>query len=433
MNADIATNAVEVLTRFEGFVYPNERTLHPLWSVLIVLYPYITGLVAGAFIMASLVRVFKVKALEPVYRLSLLTALSFLLCATMPLLLHLGHPERCYEIMMTPHLTSPMAMFGFVYAWYLMAVLLLELWFDYRRDFVVWSKTENSFRGILYRAFMLGVTDVSEPALRLDNKMGRIISVIGIPSAFLLHGYVGFIFGSIKANPWWGNVLMPIIFILSAIVSGMALCVFIYMFLCWARRVTVDIHCLDLMAMFLFFALVIDAGVEGLDWMHRLYSAEEEIEILKSVAAGKLFYTLLVGQALLGTLVPLLLLGSLQLFRKRVAEINRKRMYFASAILILIGVLAMRWNVVIGGQLFSKSLRGFMSYKMEFAGHEGWLLALIVLCMPLVILTFMVKFFLATDLPTAENVVPGAKLRSHDRGGLETDGHESARVRAIVN
>ena len=38
--------------------------------------------------------------------------------------------------MMTPHLTSPMAIFGFVYAWYLMAVLLLELWFDYRRDFV---------------------------------------------------------------------------------------------------------------------------------------------------------------------------------------------------------------------------------------------------------------------------------------------------------
>jgi lysylphosphatidylglycerol synthetase-like protein (DUF2156 family) len=44
------------------------------------IYPHVTGLVAGAFIMASLVRVF-VKALEPVYRLSLLTAFAFLLCA----------------------------------------------------------------------------------------------------------------------------------------------------------------------------------------------------------------------------------------------------------------------------------------------------------------------------------------------------------------
>ena len=176
--------------------------------------------------MASLVRVFKVKALEPVYRLSMLTALAFLLCAALPLLCHLGHPERCYEIMMTPHMTSPMAVFGFVYAWYLMAVLLLELWFDYRQDFVKWSKVTSGFQGILYRALTLGVTDVSEQSVRLDMKMEWILSIVGIPSAFLLHGYVGFIFGSIKANPWWGNVLMPIMFILSAIVSGIALCVF---------------------------------------------------------------------------------------------------------------------------------------------------------------------------------------------------------------
>ncbi|MGA2749032.1 MAG: NrfD/PsrC family molybdoenzyme membrane anchor subunit [Verrucomicrobiota bacterium] len=412
MNSEIITNAVEMFPRFEGFVYPNERTLHPLWSVLIVVYPYITGLVAGAFIMASLVRVFKVKPLEPVYRLALLTALAFLLCATLPLLLHLGHPERCFEIMMTPHFTSPMAMFGFVYAWYLMAVLLLELWFDYRRDFVAWSRTESGLRGLIYRAFTLGVTDVSEPALQLDARMGRIISVVGIPSAFLLHGYVGFIFGSIKANPWWGNVLMPVIFILSAVVSGMALCVFAYQFLCWARRITADMRCLDLMTTFLFYAVVLDASLEGLDWLHRLYSAEEGIEVLRSLAAGKLFYTLLVGQACLGTLVPLLLLGSIQLFRRRFSELIRRRIYFCSTVLILIGVLAMRWNVVIGGQLFSKSLRGFMSYKMEFAGHEGWLLSLLLIVLPFVILTIFVKYFLAADLPTLENVVPGAAPRA---------------------
>src|SRR5512140_2759496 len=93
---------VETIPHFEGYAYPNEAGPHPLWGVLIVVYPYITGLVAGAFIMASLVRVFRVKALEPVYRLSMLTALAFLLCATLPLLFHLGHPERSYQIMITP-------------------------------------------------------------------------------------------------------------------------------------------------------------------------------------------------------------------------------------------------------------------------------------------------------------------------------------------
>src|SRR5512147_2564524 len=125
MSGSVTNIVLEVLPQFDGYVYPNEATHEPLWGFLIVLYPYITGLVAGAFIMASLVRVFRVKPLEPVYRLSLLTALAFLLCATLPLLFHLGHPERSYQIMITPHLSSPMAIFGFVYAWYLMAVLLL--------------------------------------------------------------------------------------------------------------------------------------------------------------------------------------------------------------------------------------------------------------------------------------------------------------------
>ena len=412
MDTNLVTHAVNALPQFDGYVYPNERTLHPLWSVLIVVYPYVTGLVAGAFIMASLVRVLKVKALEPIYRLALLTALAFLLCATLPLLFHLGHPERCFEIMMTPHFSSPMAMFGFVYAWYLMAVLLLELWFDYRRDFVEWSRTQKGLRGLIYRAFTLGVTDLSEPAVRLDEKMGRIISIVGIPSAFLLHGYVGFIFGSIKANPWWGNVLMPIIFILSAVVSGMALCVFVYLFLCWARRITADMNCLDLMVRFLFYALVLDATIEGLDWLHRLYSAEEGIDVLKYLATSKLFYTLLIGQTCLGTLTPLLLLGTLQLAGRKISELNRRRICFACTGLILAGVLAMRWNVVIGGQLFSKSLRGFMSYKMEFAGHEGWWLSAALLALPFIILAVFIKYFLARDLPTLENVVPGAPPRT---------------------
>ena len=67
----------------EGFMYPNEVELQ--WSVLIVLYPFLTGLVAGAFILASLERVFRVEEVKPTYRLALLTALAFLLVAPMPL------------------------------------------------------------------------------------------------------------------------------------------------------------------------------------------------------------------------------------------------------------------------------------------------------------------------------------------------------------
>jgi predicted membrane protein len=403
MTSAVTNLVVEAIPQFEGYIYPNEAHAHPLWSFLIVVYPYITGLVAGAFIMASLVRVFRVQALEPVYRFSLITAFAFLLCAPLPLLGHLGHPERNYEIMMTPHLTSPMACFGFVYAWYLMAVLLLELWFDFRRDLVTWSKTATGFRGLLYRALTLGVTDVSPQAVGLDMKMGRILSIIGIPSAFLLHGYVGFIFGSIKANPLWGNVLMPVIFILSAVVSGIALCVFNYVNLTWARRKTVDMPCLDTMAMFLFYALVVDGAIEGLDWLHRSYAAEEGFSVIAIMMREKLFYTMNLAQVTVGTLTPLLLLGSLQLFGARVPAVIRRRMIYCSSFMVLIGVLAMRWNVVMGGQMFSKSLRGVMSYKLDFMGAEGFLLGGVILILPFVILTVLVKLFLDTRLPVSEH------------------------------
>lgn len=404
MSMEITNAIAEIAPYFEGYVYPNESGSHPLWGVLIVLYPYITGLVAGAFIMASLVRVFRVKALQPVYRLSLLTALAFLLCATLPLLFHLGHPLRSYQIMITPHLTSPMAIFGFVYAWYLMAVLLLELWFDYREDFVAWGKSESGFPGFIYRTLTLGINDVSPRAIALDHQLSWIISIIGIPSAFLLHGYVGFIFGSIKANPWWGNAIMPIIFILSAMVSGIALCVFNYMVLSWIRRRPIDMRCLDVMGMYLFYALVIDATVEALDWVHRSYSAQEGFDVMEYMARERLFYTLSIGQLLFGTLIPLIILGMLQIIRKHLPDIVRKRLYATCAVFIMIGVLAMRWNVVMGGQFFSKSLRGVMSYKLEFAGAEGWLLGLVLLCLPCLILTVLIKLFLSERLPTQGHV-----------------------------
>jgi Ni/Fe-hydrogenase subunit HybB-like protein len=290
-------------------------------------------------------------------------------------------------------------------------VLLLELWLDYRKDFVEWSHQHKGLKGLLYLVFTVGVTDISPAAVKLDHKLSFAISIIGIPSAFLLHGYVGFIFGSIKANPWWGNVLMPIIFIFSAIVSGMAMCVVIYMVLAKLRGQKWDTACLDVMGRMLFYALTVDACIEGLDWLHRLYSADESIHVLKQLASGKLFYTLLVLQALLGTAVPLLTLGFLQLFPKKLSAVARKRCYLGMALLILTGVAAMRWNVVIGGQLFSKSLRGFTTYKMEMAGHEGMGMALVLLFLPFGILTVLTMLFLPKEKTNSEqSAAVGAEI-----------------------
>jgi hypothetical protein len=181
---------------------------------------------------------------KPTYRLALLTALAFLIVAPLPLQLHLGHPERSLEMYLTPHRASAMAMFGFVYLWYLMAVLVLEIWLDYRMDIVLMAQTATGWRRIFYRVLTLGSYNISPRALRIDERVGWIITLVGIPSAFLLHGYVGFIFGSVKANPWWSTPLMPVVFLFSAIVSGIALVMIMYMFTCYLRGVVIDMGCL---------------------------------------------------------------------------------------------------------------------------------------------------------------------------------------------
>ncbi len=393
MNSESIARLAELSKEVTGFIYPNEVEIH--WSILVVVYPYVTGLVAGAFILASLVQVFHVKEVQPTYRLALLTALAFLIIAPLPLLLHLGHPLRSYEIFITPQLGSAMAMFGFVYLWYLMAVLLLELWFEYRKDLIVWSNESPFPLNWVYRTLSFFSTDVSPKAVAFDHKAIQVITLIGIPSAFLLHGYVGFIFGSVKANPWWSSVLMPLVFLMSAIVSGIALVIFLYMVIAPLKGEGVDMKCLDKITSYLFYAVIVDFTLEGLDFIHRLYESEESIKILSHLATDKLFISLWVVQILLGMIIPLgILIAAKSLkFNDEV----RRLFYFASVILIQVGIFATRWNVVIGGQLFSKSFRGLTTYKMEVVGIEGLIAALVLLIAPFIILAIFLRLFPAWD------------------------------------
>jgi len=386
---------LDVLQQVRGYIYPNEVELH--WGLLIVVYPYVTGLVAGAFILASLERVFNVREVQPTYRLSLLTALAFLIVAPLPLLAHLGHPYRSFEIFLTPNLNSAMAMFGFVYAWYLAVVLLLEIWLDYRKDAVLWAREEKGLRRLLHRLFTLGANDLSEASLRFDRRAGRLITLIGIPSAFLLHGYVGFIFGSVKANPWWSSVLIPVVFLFSAIVSGIALILLLYLLSSLVRRTEIDMACADKLSSFLLYALIVDFSLEMLDFIHRLYEAEESIRILSQMISSRLFLSLVVLQMLLGTLLPMVFLSLVspayrtqgRALVKAPPEL-RRLIYFCSAVLIQLGIFSTRWNVVIGGQLFSKSLRGLTVYKMELMGVEGFFMSALLLVLPFLILYVLV-------------------------------------------
>ncbi len=390
-------------TTKELFVYPNEFIY---WSIQIVMYPYMTGLVAGAFVLSSLYHVFDQKDLKELARFSLVFSLALLPTALMPLLFHLQQPLRGPNVMLTPHFTSAIAAFGIVFSTYA-AIVLSEIWFVYREYFVGQTVALRGQQGIgiaakrlLYHTLTLGAYDTSAPALAKDKKAVRILAGAGIPVACFLHGYAGFIFGSVKANALWMSPLMPVIFIMSAVVSGIALCMLTYIAIMKWRKFRAapakgmgneSAQVLDGVALedvigkasrYLLGFLVAAISLELLDLVFRGYTAMKSWDILRSVLYHKDFVNIFVLQYGVGNLLPFALLT--------LPRLTIRRTVFA-LIFILYGVFMMRWNVVIGGQAFSLSFAGFMQYHLPILPHnldtykEGLLGALTVAATPFVL------------------------------------------------
>ncbi|MGD0886979.1 MAG: NrfD/PsrC family molybdoenzyme membrane anchor subunit [Thermodesulfovibrionales bacterium] len=404
----------EAWTIKELFVYPNE---YIYWSIQIVMYPFMTGLVAGAFVLSSLYHVFGIKQLKDMARFSLVFSFALLPVAMMPLMLHLQQPQRGIEVMLSPHFTSAIAAFGIVFSTY-GAIVASELWFVYRKHFVdtaisLKKKQDRTLgEAIKYRLFSiltLGAYDVSAEALHKDEKAVKILAGIGIPVACFLHGYAGFIFGSVKANALWMTPLMPVIFIMSAIVSGIALCMLTYIIVMEIRKLLaarkrspyriypsteeirgVELHEIRMTARYLLFFMIAAISLELLDLIFRGYTAVKTWDILRSVIYGKDFTDIFVFQYGIGNLLPFVIFLIPKLSIKRAV---------VGVILVLFGVFMMRWNVVIGGQSFSLTFMGYMHYRLPIIPYnvetfkEGLMGALTVAVTPFVLFWILSKIF----------------------------------------
>jgi Ni/Fe-hydrogenase subunit HybB-like protein len=413
----------ELWTVKELFVLPNE---YIYWSIQIVMYPFMTGLVAGAFVLSSLYHVFGIKELKDMARFALVFSFALLFAAPMPIVLHLQFPFRGINVFMTPHFTSAIAAFGIVFFTY-GAIVASELWFLYRKHFVEVSlalrekgdKTLGEWiKYLVFCSLTLGVYDISEEALHRDEKAIKFLAGLGIPVACFLHGYAGFIFGSVKANALWMTPLMPVIFIMSAIVSGIALCMLTYIVTMEIRKMLaarkrtqpgmrhesmeeikgVEIHVIQMTAKYLLSFLVAAISLEILDLIFRGYTALKSWDVLRSVIYDRDFYDIFVMQYGIGNLLPLImfLLPGMTIRRALVG-----------VMFVLFGVFMMRWNVVIGGQAFSLTFAGFMHYHLPIVPHdwetfkEGLFGALSIFAMPFVMFWVISKIFPIFETKTA--------------------------------
>ena len=182
MVEQIAQHAMQVhgeaWTIKELFVLPNE---YIYWSIQIVMYPFMTGLVAGAFVLSSLYHVFGLQKLKEIARFSLVFSFALLPVAMMPLMLHLQQPFRGIHVLMTPHFTSAISAFGIVFLTYA-SIVATELWLVYRKHFVLTAQALqakqnrsaiDSFRLVVFRLLTLGAWDISPEAIEKDQGPAR--------------------------------------------------------------------------------------------------------------------------------------------------------------------------------------------------------------------------------------------------------------------
>ena len=407
----------ELWTVKELFTYPNE---YIYWSIQIVMYPFMTGLVAGAFVLSSLYHLFGIKQLKEIARFSLVFSFALLIVAPLPLLLHLQQPLRNYFVYMTPHFTSAIAAFGvviFVYG----AIVASEIWFLYRKHLVEGSvklkqqlnkNLAEKIRYGVYTILTLGVFDISERTLRQDAKAIKILAGVGVPVACFLHGYAGFIFGSVKANALWMTPLMPVIFIMSAIVSGVALCMLTYIITMEVKKFRaarktpfpihqtreeikgVEIDVVKKTARYLLVFLIFSISLELLDLIFRGYTAVKSWDILRRVIYERDFLDIFILQYTLGNLFPFILLLIPRLTIRRAIP---------ALFLVLLGVFMMRWNVVIGGQSFSLTFSGYMNYQLPIIPHsletfkEGLFGALLIGALPFILFWIFSKILPVFD------------------------------------
>ncbi len=372
---------------FTGYVYPNETDIP--WTVLIVVYPYLTGLVAGAFTISSLYQVFGFSRLRPVAHFALLVSLCCMIVVPLPLLLHLGHPERAFNAMITPHITSAFAVFAYAALFYVI-LLMIETWFVFRPYIVHEAQRAKGLLRWIYSAATLGSYDLSDNAMSYDRKWVFWLAIIGIPGAHGLHGYVGFVFGSLKAREWWSSDLMPAIFLFSAIISGTALVIVAYVVSCKLRKVPVDLPCLKVMAYSLWGFMMFTLLLEGVEFASLVYRGREGYDMIMQFVEGPLLVPFFILQFGIGSVLPLCVIT---FFIWRGA--NDRALVVgvtACATFVLLAVLMMRYNVVIGGQEISKTGKGLLAYHPPILGREGLLAAGIVLILPVVLLSILVRF-----------------------------------------
>jgi len=290
-----------------NIIYNIEHEM-PL-GIPIATYFYLTGLSAGSFIISTMAYGFGMVKFKPLGKIGVVMATCLLMIAPMILLIDLEQPLRFWHLILYLRITSPITWGTFLLTLYPMNC-------------------------IVYGYFMF----------KGDLKRTKIFGLIGIPLALMVHGYTGFILALGKARVLWNTAIMPPIFLVSAMVSGLAMMILVVIVKDFIIRKGKDPNrdLIYALGKFLVASIVLDLILIGIDLSVLLTSTMEAYKAALMLLNGQFSFLFLGVELILGAIIPLLLF--LSPFTKRWIPA-----YVIASILVMVGIFAMRCIMVIGG------------------------------------------------------------------------------------
>lgn len=311
----LAVTVVPTVLRLVNGLSMTDLTSMVPWGAWVAFYIFFVGLSAGAFLLSSLVYVFGMKQFERIGRSALLSAIISMGVALAFIGFDLGRWDRALTTLYHFLWTSPLSWEVRFYMFYIIllaAELTIALLIHKRRA----KSPEKS------------------------NRWLKILGIIGLPLAiFGVHGGTGTIFAVVEARGMWFGGLFPVIFVMSAMVSGTALLTLVYYLQSRAVGRPVDATLMRNLAVVLSAVIAIDLGLVFYEYIVPFLSDHSELGTIQIQTTGPFWWTFWIVQLAMGMIIP---------FALTVSKLknNPKIVAFASG-LTLIGIVAVRFNIVV--------------------------------------------------------------------------------------
>lgn len=317
-----------------------------VWGLYVTNYIFLIGASAGGFIIAASAHIFNVEKYKPISTLATLLALIIILLPPIFIAADLGRPDRMLHVAYpTPNPRSPLFYVLLTLTLYII-LLVVEAWFSMRRRLAVKR-----------RWLTLGFDDLSEYSIERDERILRVLSSVGLPLAVLVHSVTGWIFGLMKSRPFWFSPLMAPIFLSSALVSGVALLIFVCIVVKRFAGFRIEEDTISDLARLLFMMIPIDIFFLLIEVLTVAYAHEPtDMRPLLFLLVGSnapLFWFELIA----GALLPFVILASPRYRRSA-------RLLTLTSLLILAGIWLKRWNLLMAGTLFTHEWFGWAEYPI---------------------------------------------------------------------